>query len=129
MADQIGVPVQFESHRNCITNDLYSTPCLLGAIPEMRMCAGPSHYVVDREFWFPMFARDMGLITRILQRSDSFQGRVAAVSTSSYNSIFHKIKNGRSCSKAGGMRASKTGVNVATAITFFCELGFHLNML
>ena len=77
MADQIGVPVQFESHRNCITNDLYSTPCLLGAIPEMRMCAGPSHYVVDREFWFPMFDRDMGLITRILHRSDSFQGCVA----------------------------------------------------
>ena len=77
MADQIGVPLQFESHRNCITNDLYSTPCLLGAIPEMRMCAGPSHYVVDREFWFPMFDRDMGLITRILQRSDSFQGCVA----------------------------------------------------
>ena len=78
MADQIGVPVQFESHRNCITNDLYATLCLLDAIPEMRMCADLSHYVVDREFWFPMSDRDMGLITRILQRSDSFQGRVAS---------------------------------------------------
>ena len=78
MADLIGVPVQFESHRNCITNDLYSTLCLLDAIPEMRMCADLSHYVVDREFWFPMSDRDMGLITRILQRSDSFQGRVAS---------------------------------------------------
>ena len=44
MADQIGVPIQFESHRNCITNDLYSTLCLLDAIPEMRMCADLSHY-------------------------------------------------------------------------------------
>ena len=78
MADQVGVPVQFESHRNCITNDLYATLCLLDAIPEMRMCADLSHYVVDREFWFPMSDRDMGLITRILQRSDSFQGRVAS---------------------------------------------------
>jgi hypothetical protein len=78
MADQIGVPVQFESHRNCITNDLYSTLCMLDAIPEMRMCADLSHYVVDREFWFPMSERDMGLISRILQRSDSFQGRVAS---------------------------------------------------
>ena len=66
------------SHRNCITNDLYSTLCLLDAIPEMRMCADLSHYVVDREFWFPMSDRDMGLISRILQRSDSFQGRVAS---------------------------------------------------
>ena len=78
MADQIGVPIQFESHRNCITNDLYSTLCLLDAIPEMRICADLSHYVVDREFWFPMSDRDMGLISRILQRSDSFQGRVAS---------------------------------------------------
>ena len=29
MADEIGVPIQFETHRNCITNDLYSTLCLL----------------------------------------------------------------------------------------------------
>ena len=78
MADQIGVPIQFESHRNCITNDLYSTLCLLDAVPEMRMCADLSHYVVDREFWFPISERDLGLISRVLQRSDSFQGRVAS---------------------------------------------------
>lgn len=78
MADQIGIPIQFESHRNCITNDLYSTLCLLDAVPEMRMCADLSHYVVDREFWFPISERDLGLISRVLQRSDSFQGRVAS---------------------------------------------------
>ena len=78
MAHQVGVPVQFESHRNCITNDLYATLCLLDAIPEMRMCADLSHYVVDREFWHPLSERDMGLISRILKRSDSFQGRVSS---------------------------------------------------
>ena len=78
MADQIGIPIQFESHRNCIQNDLYSTLCLLDAVPEMRMCADLSHYVVDREFWFPISERDLGLISRVLQRSDSFQGRVAS---------------------------------------------------
>ncbi len=78
MSEQEGVPIQFESHRNCITNDLYTTLTLLDAIPEMRMCADLSHYVVDREFWFPLSDRDMGLISRILERSDSFQGRVAS---------------------------------------------------
>lgn len=78
MSDEIGMPIQFEAHRNCITNDLYSTLCLLDAVPEMRMCADLSHYVVDREFWYPLSDRDMGLISRILQRSDSFQGRVAS---------------------------------------------------
>lgn len=78
MADRIGVPVQFETHRNCITNDLYTTLQLLDRIPGMRICADLSHYVVDREFWFPLSDHDKGLISRILQRSDSFQGRVAS---------------------------------------------------
>lgn len=77
MADEVGMPVQFETHRNCITNDLYSTLTLLDAIPEMRLCSDLSHYVVDREFWHPLSERDMGLISRIQARADSFQGRVA----------------------------------------------------
>ncbi len=78
MSEQEGVPIQFETHRNCITNDLYTTLTLIDAIPEMRLCADLSHYVVDREFRFPLSERDMALVTRILQRSDSFQGRVAS---------------------------------------------------
>ena len=78
MSDRIGMPVQFETHRNCITNDLYTTLQLLDRLPEMRICADLSHYVVDREFWFPLSEHDLGLISRILKRSDSFQGRVAS---------------------------------------------------
>ncbi|MDR0809455.1 MAG: sugar phosphate isomerase/epimerase [Gemmobacter sp.] len=78
MSEQEGMPILFETHRNCITNDLYSTLALLDAIPEMRICADLSHFVVDREFWFPLSDRDMGLMSRILARSDSFQGRVAS---------------------------------------------------
>lgn len=78
MSDRIGVPIQFETHRNCITNDLYTTLQLMDRVPDMRICADLSHYVVDREFWFPLSDHDMALISRILQRSDSFQGRVAS---------------------------------------------------
>ena len=78
MSEKIGMPIQFETHRNCITNDLYSTLLLLDAIPEMRLCADLSHYVVDREFWFPLSTRDLNLMSRIIERSDSFQGRVAS---------------------------------------------------
>ncbi len=78
MSERIGVPIQFETHRNCITNDLYTTLQLLDRIPQMRICADLSHYVVDREFWFPLSDHDRSLISRILQRSDSFQGRVAS---------------------------------------------------
>ncbi len=76
MADQEGMPVQFETHRNCITNDLFTTLSLLDAIPEMRLGADLSHYIVDREFMHPLTAQQRGWLTRCLQRSDSFQGRV-----------------------------------------------------
>lgn len=78
MADAIGMPVQFETHRNCITNDLFTTLSLLDAIPEMRLCADLSHYVVDREFKLPLQHHETMMISRILDRADSFQGRVAS---------------------------------------------------
>ena len=78
MAEDVGVPIQFETHRNCITNDLYTTLQLMERIPDMRICADLSHYVVDREFWFPLSEHDLGLVSRVLARSDSFQGRVAS---------------------------------------------------
>ena len=78
MSEKVGMPIQFETHRNCITNDLYTMLQLLDRIPEMRVCADLSHYVVDREFWFPLSDHDLGLISRVLARSDSFQGRVAS---------------------------------------------------
>ena len=78
MANEVGMPIQFETHRNCITNDLYATLCLIDAVPEMRLCADLSHFVVDREFKLPLDARDARLIARIIDRSDSFQGRVAS---------------------------------------------------
>lgn len=77
MSEEEGMPILFETHRNCITNDLYSTLCLLDAIPEMRMCADLSHYVVGREMTMPIPEREMQHMSRILARSDSFQGRVA----------------------------------------------------
>jgi hypothetical protein len=78
MADQIGVPVHFETHRNCITNDLFATLQLLDAIPEMRLGADLSHYMVDREFKLPLAEWERALISRCIARSDSFQGRVAS---------------------------------------------------
>ena len=77
ISDQEGVPIQFETHRNCITNDLFSTLLLLDAIPDMRLSADLSHYVVDREMMQPISRDYQTYVGRILERSDSFQGRVA----------------------------------------------------
>jgi hypothetical protein len=77
MAEEEKLSIQFETHRNCITNDLFSTLLLLDAVPEMRLSADLSHYVVDREMMQPISAEYQAYVDRILERSDSFQGRVA----------------------------------------------------
>jgi hypothetical protein len=72
------MPIHFETHRNCITNDLFTTVQLLDAFPQMRMAADLSHYVVDREMPCPPPPSLQELMSVVLARSDSFQGRVAS---------------------------------------------------
>jgi hypothetical protein len=72
-----GVTMLFETHRDCTLNDLYYTLQLMDAVPDMRLCADLSHYVIDREMRIPLSERDAGFMRRILERSDCFQGRVA----------------------------------------------------
>jgi hypothetical protein len=77
IADEEKLPIQFETHRNSITNDLFSTLLLLDAVPQMQMSADLSHYVVDREMMQPITPEYQSYVSRILARSDSFQGRIA----------------------------------------------------
>ena len=77
LAAEEAVPIQFETHRNCITNDMFSTLLMLEAVPEMRLCADLSHYVVDREMMLPLSTEMQNYVARLLARSDSFQGRIA----------------------------------------------------
>jgi len=75
--EQAGLPLLFETHRDCTLNDLYYSLQLIEAVPEMRLCADLSHYVIDREMRLPLNERDREFMHRILQRSDCFQGRIA----------------------------------------------------
>ena len=76
-ADKANIKILFETHRDSLLNDLYYTLQLIDAVPEMRLCADLSHFVVDREMWIPISKSDQQYITTILERSDCFQGRVA----------------------------------------------------
>lgn len=77
ISEEMGMPVMFETHRDCITNDMFFTLQLLDAIPEMRLCADLSHYVLNRELELPLTNEFADLFDRLLQRSDCFQGRIA----------------------------------------------------
>jgi hypothetical protein len=77
-ASDIDMPMLFETHRDGLLNDMYFTLQLMDLVPEMRLCADLSHFVVDRELRAPVPERDQAYIDSILNRSDCFQGRVAS---------------------------------------------------
>jgi len=76
-ADDHAMPLLFETHRDGLLNDLYYTLRLMDLVPEMRLCADLSHFVVDREMRNPIGETDQAYISSILDRSDCLQGRIA----------------------------------------------------
>lgn len=76
-ADAAGIPVLFETHRDSILNDLHYTLQMMDAVPEMRLCADLSHFVIDREMPLPLSDNNRDYMHRILARSDCFQGRIS----------------------------------------------------
>ena len=77
MAERYPFPVLLETHRNGTLNDLFFTLEVLEMVPELRLCADLSHFVVDRELQIPLSETDEGYFSTILERSDSFQGRIS----------------------------------------------------
>jgi len=77
MAERYSFPVLLETHRNGTLNDLFFTLEVLERVPELRLCADLSHFVVDRELQIPLNETDEGYFSTILERSDSFQGRIS----------------------------------------------------
>jgi hypothetical protein len=126
MAEDEGVPILFETHRNCITNDLFATLLLLDAVPEMRLCADLSHYLVDREFRYPISAEDDTLIQRVLRRAESFQGRVASREQIQVQIDFPQHKKWVELFARwweDGFRAWRARAREDSVMNFLCELG------
>jgi len=77
LSEEAGIPVYIETHRDRMTNDLFFTFDLLKALPELRLTADLSHYVVAREFPDPPRQDNHEDIRTILDRSHAIHGRVA----------------------------------------------------
>src|SRR5260370_21100078 len=78
LADQAGVAVHVETHRDRMTTDLFFTLQLLDRFPDLRLTADLSHYLVGREFAWPVDAANHALIHRILDHSWGIHGRIAS---------------------------------------------------
>jgi len=126
VAREEGVPIQFETHRACITNDMFATLQLLDAVPEMRMACDLSHYVVDREMTLPLFPDYHLQISRILERCDSFQGRIANRCQVQLPVQFPQTKPWLDLFLgwwAEGFRRWKARAGAEDRLIFLCELG------
>ena len=120
------MPILFETHRDGLLNDLYFTLQLMDLIPEMRLCADLSHFVVDRELRSPIPARDQGYISSVLNRSDCFQGRIANREQVQIQIDFPQHQEWVEIFKGWwkeGMREWRKRNDDDATLVFLCELG------
>lgn len=125
-AEDLGVPLLFETHRDGILNDLYYTLQIIDSIPQLRLCADLSHFVIDREMRLPLSDRDQGFMHRILERSDCFQGRVANREQIQVQVQFPQHQEWVSIFKEWwrqGMQMWKARNPADATLIFLCELG------
>ena len=78
LAEEAGIPVFIETHRDRMTTDLFFTLDLLDERPDLPLLADLSHFLVGREFAFPVQEENHALIRRILDNTHAFHGRVAS---------------------------------------------------
>lgn len=120
------IPLLFETHRDGLLNDMYFTLLLMEMVPEMRLCADLSHFVVDREMRSPIVERDQQYISRILNRSDCFQGRIANREQVQIQINFAQHQQWVDIFKGWwreGMQAWRAQNVDGAELVFLCELG------
>jgi hypothetical protein len=125
-AGERDMPILFETHRDGLLNDLYFTLQLMDLIPEMRLCADLSHFVVDRELRSPVPERDQAYIRSVLNRSDCFQGRVANREQVQIQINFPQHQDWVEIFKGwwkDGMREWRRRNGDDATLIFLCELG------
>lgn len=78
LGKQAGIPVLIETHRDRMTTDLYFTLDLLEQLPDLPLLADLSHFLVGREFAYPVSSENHQFMHKIMDNAWAFHGRVAS---------------------------------------------------
>lgn len=78
LAHDAGVALHLETHRDRMTTDLHFTLHLLDRCPDLRLTGDLSHYLVGREFAWPITEENHRLMRRIIDNCWGFHGPVAS---------------------------------------------------
>jgi hypothetical protein len=126
MASDAGIKMQIETHRNRMTTDLFFTLHILDILPDLRLTGDLSHYVVGREFWYPISDEDHALMHRIIDNCWGFHGRVASREQIQLQLSFPHHQHWVDVFMGWWERGFKQWRRKADAtetLTFLCELG------
>lgn len=126
LADDAGIKLHIETHRNRMTTDLMFTLHLLDHYPDLRLTGDLSHYVVGREFWYPLSEADNALMHRIIDHCWGFHGRVASREQIQLQLNFPQHQHWVDVFMAWwerGFRQWKNKADSNDTLTFLCELG------
>lgn len=126
LAQDAGVTLQIETHRDRMTTDLFFTLHLLDRFPDLRLTGDLSHYVVGREFAWPVSEENHGYMRRILDNCWGFHGRVASREQVQVQISFAHHKDWLDLFMRWweyGFRSWRKRAAKDAALTFLCELG------
>ena len=126
LSQDAGIPMHVETHRNRMTTDLLFTLRLPDCFPDLRLTGDISHYLVGREFAWPISDENHALIHRILDNCWGFHGRVASREQIQVQISFAHHKEWLDLFMGWweyGFRSWRKRAPPDAVLTFLCELG------
>jgi hypothetical protein len=126
LAADAGIAVHIETHRDRMTTDLFFMLHLLDCFPDLRLTVDWSHYVVGREFAWPIAPENHTMIHRVLDHGWGLHGRVASREQIQVQLGFPQHRDWVELFMGWweyGIRSWRWRADPDATLTFLCELG------